>query len=59
MITKPRGYQDVHELVISKEAFEERERNHEAIYSGYIRNRKVRFWVAPVNKIVKEKRYNL
>ena len=42
MISKPRGFQDVHELVISKEAFEQREKNREAIYSGYIRNRKVR-----------------
>ena len=41
MITRPRGHQDVHELTISKEEFEEKEKNREAIYSGFIRNRKV------------------
>ena len=41
MITRPRGYKDVHELMISKEEFEQKERNREAIYTGYIRNRKV------------------
>ncbi|KAL3892332.1 hypothetical protein ACJMK2_004548 [Sinanodonta woodiana] len=40
MITRPRGSQDVHELTISKEEFEMKEKNHEAIYSGFIRNRK-------------------
>ncbi|XP_043921496.1 structural maintenance of chromosomes flexible hinge domain-containing protein 1 [Protopterus annectens] len=40
MISKPAEYQDVHELIISKEDFEKREKNKEAIYSGYIRNRK-------------------
>lgn len=41
MISKPAGTQDVHELVLSKEDFEKKEKNKEAIYSGYIRNRKV------------------
>lgn len=41
MITKPVGSPDVHELVLSKEEFERKERNNEEIYSGYIRNRKV------------------
>ncbi|XP_077208774.1 structural maintenance of chromosomes flexible hinge domain-containing protein 1 isoform X2 [Paroedura picta] len=40
MITKPADAQDVHELVLSKEDFEKKEKNKEAIYSGYIRNRK-------------------
>lgn len=42
MISKPADSQDVHELVLSKEDFEKKEKNKEAIYSGYIRNRKVR-----------------
>uniref|UniRef100_A0A8C7KF36 Structural maintenance of chromosomes flexible hinge domain containing 1 n=1 Tax=Oncorhynchus kisutch TaxID=8019 RepID=A0A8C7KF36_ONCKI len=42
MITKPAGSPDVHELIISKEEFERKERNKEDIYSGFIRNRKVR-----------------
>ncbi|XP_054840467.1 structural maintenance of chromosomes flexible hinge domain-containing protein 1 isoform X2 [Eublepharis macularius] len=40
MISKPADAQDVHELVLSKEDFERKEKNKEAIYSGYIRNRK-------------------
>ncbi|XP_061452282.1 structural maintenance of chromosomes flexible hinge domain-containing protein 1 isoform X2 [Rhineura floridana] len=40
MISKPAGSQDVHELVLSKEDFEKKEKNKEAIYRGYIRNRK-------------------
>ncbi|XP_055466093.1 structural maintenance of chromosomes flexible hinge domain-containing protein 1 [Psammomys obesus] len=40
MISKPVDSQDVHELVLSKEDFEKKEKNKEAIYSGYIRNRK-------------------
>ncbi|XP_060056746.1 structural maintenance of chromosomes flexible hinge domain-containing protein 1 isoform X2 [Erinaceus europaeus] len=40
MISKPTDSQDVHELVLSKEDFEKKEKNKEAIYSGYIRNRK-------------------
>ncbi|XP_019402215.1 PREDICTED: structural maintenance of chromosomes flexible hinge domain-containing protein 1 [Crocodylus porosus] len=40
MISKPTDSQDVHELVLSKEDFEKKEKNREAIYSGYIRNRK-------------------
>ena len=41
MISRPKEAQDVHELTISKEEFEQKEKNHESIYSGYIRNRKV------------------
>ncbi|CAB1349523.1 unnamed protein product [Coregonus sp. 'balchen'] len=41
MITKPAGSPDVHELIISKEEFERKERNKEDIYSGFIRNRKM------------------
>ncbi|XP_052606053.1 structural maintenance of chromosomes flexible hinge domain-containing protein 1 isoform X2 [Peromyscus californicus insignis] len=40
MISKPADSHDVHELVLSKEDFEKKEKNKEAIYSGYIRNRK-------------------
>ncbi|XP_034339895.1 structural maintenance of chromosomes flexible hinge domain-containing protein 1 [Arvicanthis niloticus] len=40
MISKPIDSKDVHELVLSKEDFEKKEKNKEAIYSGYIRNRK-------------------
>ncbi|XP_062987369.1 structural maintenance of chromosomes flexible hinge domain-containing protein 1 [Elgaria multicarinata webbii] len=40
MISKPADSQDVHELVLSKEDFEKKEKNKESIYSGYIRNRK-------------------
>jgi len=43
MITRPRGFKDVHELIISKEEFEQKEKNREAIYTGYIRNRKVAY----------------
>uniref|UniRef100_A0A670IB82 Structural maintenance of chromosomes flexible hinge domain containing 1 n=1 Tax=Podarcis muralis TaxID=64176 RepID=A0A670IB82_PODMU len=40
MISKPADSKDVHELVLSKEDFEKKEKNKEAIYKGYIRNRK-------------------
>ncbi|XP_072111996.1 structural maintenance of chromosomes flexible hinge domain-containing protein 1 isoform X2 [Mobula birostris] len=40
MITKPTDSQDVHELILSKDDFEKKEKNKEAIYSGFIRNRK-------------------
>ncbi|XP_036273622.1 structural maintenance of chromosomes flexible hinge domain-containing protein 1 isoform X3 [Pipistrellus kuhlii] len=40
MISKPADSQDVHELLISKEDFEKKEKNNESIYSGFIRNRK-------------------
>ncbi|XP_053101695.1 structural maintenance of chromosomes flexible hinge domain-containing protein 1 isoform X3 [Hemicordylus capensis] len=40
MISKPVDSQDVHELVLSKEDFENKEKNKEFIYSGFIRNRK-------------------
>ncbi|XP_071952834.1 structural maintenance of chromosomes flexible hinge domain-containing protein 1-like [Antedon mediterranea] len=40
MISKPKGSKDVHELTVSKEEFERRERMRESIYSGYIHNRK-------------------
>jgi len=43
MITRPRGFKDVHEIMISKEEFEQKEKNREAIYTGYIRNRKVAY----------------
>lgn len=43
MISKPADSQDVHELLLSKEDFEKKEKNKEAIYSGYIRNRKVQY----------------
>lgn len=41
MITKTKASKDVHELTISKEEFERKEKNREAIYTGYIRNRQV------------------
>ncbi|XP_014677100.1 PREDICTED: structural maintenance of chromosomes flexible hinge domain-containing protein 1-like [Priapulus caudatus] len=41
MISKPADSEDVHELLISKEDFEAKEKNKEAIYEGFIRNRKV------------------
>ncbi|KAJ8322368.1 hypothetical protein KUTeg_000839 [Tegillarca granosa] len=40
MISKPKDSKDVHELTMSKEEFQMKERNQEAIYSGVIRNRK-------------------
>ncbi|KAM4704987.1 structural maintenance of chromosomes flexible hinge domain-containing protein 1 [Rhinophrynus dorsalis] len=40
IITKTVDSQDVHEFVLSKEDFEKKEKNKEAIYSGFIRNRK-------------------
>ncbi|XP_069552437.1 structural maintenance of chromosomes flexible hinge domain-containing protein 1 [Brachyistius frenatus] len=40
MISKPKGSPDVHELVLSKEEFEKKERNKEDVYSGIIKNRK-------------------
>ncbi|XP_034285438.1 structural maintenance of chromosomes flexible hinge domain-containing protein 1 isoform X2 [Pantherophis guttatus] len=40
MISKPANSQDVHELVLSKKDFEEKEKNKEPIYCNYIRNRK-------------------
>lgn len=42
MITKTKDCSDVHELCISKEEFERREKNKESIYSGTIMNRRVR-----------------
>uniref|UniRef100_A0A8C9W890 Structural maintenance of chromosomes flexible hinge domain containing 1 n=1 Tax=Scleropages formosus TaxID=113540 RepID=A0A8C9W890_SCLFO len=39
MITKPASSPDVHELVLSKEEFERKEKNKEDIYCGFIRNR--------------------
>lgn len=41
MISKPASSLDAHELLLSKEDFEKKEKNKEAIYSGFIRNRKV------------------
>ncbi|XP_061095529.1 structural maintenance of chromosomes flexible hinge domain-containing protein 1 [Conger conger] len=40
MITKPAGSMDVHELLLSKEEFEKKEKNKEDIYKGFILNRK-------------------
>nr|CAB3266390.1 structural maintenance of chromosomes flexible hinge domain-containing protein 1-like [Phallusia mammillata] len=40
IITKPRGSCDVHEFTMSKDEFRRKERNREAIFAGYIRNRK-------------------
>jgi len=42
MISKPAGSPDVHEFFMSKEDFERKELKKEDIYSGFIRNRKVR-----------------
>ncbi|XP_048662554.1 structural maintenance of chromosomes flexible hinge domain-containing protein 1 [Marmota marmota marmota] len=51
MISKPAESQDVHELVLSKEDFEKKEKNKEAIYSGYIRNRKVQYTVKTIKTL--------
>uniref|UniRef100_A0A087YGZ8 Structural maintenance of chromosomes flexible hinge domain containing 1 n=1 Tax=Poecilia formosa TaxID=48698 RepID=A0A087YGZ8_POEFO len=40
MITKPRNSPDVHELVLSKDEFEKKEKNKEDVYKGTILNRK-------------------
>ncbi|KAI4890516.1 hypothetical protein NFI96_011443 [Prochilodus magdalenae] len=40
IVSKPIGSPDVHEFVMSKEDFEQKEKNKEEIYSGIIRNRK-------------------
>uniref|UniRef100_A0A8C4HS78 Structural maintenance of chromosomes flexible hinge domain containing 1 n=1 Tax=Dicentrarchus labrax TaxID=13489 RepID=A0A8C4HS78_DICLA len=40
MISKPVNSQDVHELVLSKEEFERKEKNREEVYTGTIINRK-------------------
>ncbi|XP_053324084.1 structural maintenance of chromosomes flexible hinge domain-containing protein 1 [Spea bombifrons] len=40
IITKTLDSQDVHEFVLSKDDFEQKEKNKEFIYSGFIRNRK-------------------
>ncbi|XP_072175383.1 structural maintenance of chromosomes flexible hinge domain-containing protein 1-like [Diadema setosum] len=39
MISKPKDSKDVHEMTVSREEFERREKNREAIYSGIINNR--------------------
>ena len=52
MISRTKGFKDVHELMISKEEFEQKEKNREAIYSGYIRNRNVSLFFFYI-KIVK------
>ncbi|XP_064474023.1 structural maintenance of chromosomes flexible hinge domain-containing protein 1-like isoform X2 [Ornithodoros turicata] len=41
MITKPKESRDVHELVISKDEFEQREKQKDFIYRGNILNRKL------------------
>ncbi|XP_017327848.1 structural maintenance of chromosomes flexible hinge domain-containing protein 1 isoform X1 [Ictalurus punctatus] len=40
IISKPGGSPDVHEFVMSKEDFEQKEKNNKEIYCGIIRNRK-------------------
>uniref|UniRef100_A0A3B5LXS6 Structural maintenance of chromosomes flexible hinge domain containing 1 n=1 Tax=Xiphophorus couchianus TaxID=32473 RepID=A0A3B5LXS6_9TELE len=40
MISKPRNSPDVHELVLSKDEFEKKEKNKEDVYQGTILNRK-------------------
>ncbi|XP_037553247.1 structural maintenance of chromosomes flexible hinge domain-containing protein 1, partial [Nematolebias whitei] len=40
MISKPTGFPDVHELVLSKEEFKKKELNKEDVYKGTILNRK-------------------
>lgn len=45
VITKSQQSLDVHELEMSKEAFEAKERNRDSIYSGFIVNRKVGFTI--------------
>ncbi|KAM4688949.1 structural maintenance of chromosomes flexible hinge domain-containing protein 1 [Discoglossus pictus] len=40
IITKPANSKDVHEFVLSKDDFEKKAKNKEAIYTGFIRNRK-------------------
>ncbi|KAI5104111.1 structural maintenance of chromosomes flexible hinge domain-containing protein 1 [Silurus meridionalis] len=40
IISKPVGSPDVHEFVLSKDDFEQKEKNNKEIYSGVIRNRK-------------------
>uniref|UniRef100_A0A3P9NN12 Structural maintenance of chromosomes flexible hinge domain containing 1 n=1 Tax=Poecilia reticulata TaxID=8081 RepID=A0A3P9NN12_POERE len=42
MISKPRSSPDVHELALSKDEFEKKEKNKEDVYKGTILNRKVR-----------------
>lgn len=51
MISRPDTSRDVHELTISKEEFEQKEKNKEAIYSGFIRNRKVPLCDDFINKV--------
>ncbi|TSL34555.1 Structural maintenance of chromosomes flexible hinge domain-containing protein 1 [Bagarius yarrelli] len=41
IISKPVGSPDVHEFVMSKEDFEQKEKNNRDIFSGTIRNRKI------------------
>ncbi|XP_057309351.1 structural maintenance of chromosomes flexible hinge domain-containing protein 1-like [Hydractinia symbiolongicarpus] len=41
MISKSRQSKDVHEMILSKDDFESKERNKEAIYTGSIYNRRV------------------
>lgn len=45
VITKSQQSPDVHELEMSQEAFEAKERNRDSIYSGFIVNRKVGFTI--------------
>ena len=55
----------MHELTISKEEFERKEKNREAIYTGYIRNRQVNhfygiYWLSVKTKYpIVEKNRNI
>ncbi|CAK8672425.1 unnamed protein product [Clavelina lepadiformis] len=56
IISKPRGSCDVHEFTMSKDEFRRKERNREAIFAGYIRNRKPRdsSHISAKDKVTKE-----
>ena len=41
MISKPKDSKDVHEMLVSKEEFERREKNKEDIYTDVITSRQV------------------
>ena len=49
VITKKKQSKDVHEMTLSKEDFEVKEKRKDKIYSGYIKNRQVR-WILNVCK---------
>lgn len=54
MISKPVGLPDVHELVLSEEEFERKEKNKEDIYSTTILNRKVSLLKDVVKRCAKD-----